>query len=319
MKNILYILLLVNIVFTSCEKEEKYIPSTLTVVEKDPYVSPIGYKWELVDAKVFVTKKLSGGNGQVVSKKYYDHFGTNKNTSNMDIFVPSWLPIDNIIKDVTTFQLSTSGFFTLNDNQQYDYTYTEVKGLNSTIRVNGLENGSARVFSILKATESYMHVEAYLSQASDSQYDYDYYTILEFVKVGGSGVYETYKTPYDFVYSGVWNATPQPNTNDMTGQKWVVTRYNNGLSGNVYPNDTLEFTSQNKYKINGSPLKSYTLTNVTGNNMKSLSLYSFTTLGGDYSGQVMSTFTTDGVINNSNFVDMFNVNNTVTVWMERIQ
>ena len=73
------------------------------------------------------------------------------------------------------------------------------------------------------------------------------------------------------------------------------------------------------YKINGGSLRNYTLTDVTGNNMKSLSLYSFTTLGGDYSGQVMSTFTTDGVINNSNFVDMFNVNNTVIVWMNRIQ
>ena len=53
--------------------------------------------------------------------------------------------------------------------------------------------------------------------------------------------------------------------------------------------------------------------------MKSLSLDSLTTLGGDYSGQVMSTFMSDGQINNTEFHDVFNVNNRVTVWIERIQ
>ena len=104
----------------------------------------------------------------------------------------------------------------------------------------------------------------------------------------------------------------------MSGTTWVVTRYNNGLSGNVYPNDTLNFISNTFYTINGGSNRSYSLSNVVGNNNKSLSLYSFTTLGGDYSGQVIGTFLNDSVINNSQFTDMFNVNNTVTLWMERI-
>jgi hypothetical protein len=53
--------------------------------------------------------------------------------------------------------------------------------------------------------------------------------------------------------------------------------------------------------------------------MKSLSLYNLTTLGGDYSGQILSTFMSDEVINNTEFHDVFNVNNRVTMWIVRIQ
>jgi hypothetical protein len=104
----------------------------------------------------------------------------------------------------------------------------------------------------------------------------------------------------------------------IKGTKWVVTRYNNGLSGNVYPNDTLDFVTDNTYTINGGSQKNYTISNVIGNNNKSLSLYSFTTLGGDYSGQILGSYLSDGQINNAQFKDLFNVNNKVTIWMEKL-
>jgi hypothetical protein len=53
--------------------------------------------------------------------------------------------------------------------------------------------------------------------------------------------------------------------------------------------------------------------------MKSLSLYSFTTFGGDWSGQVQASFITDGVINNATFVDIMGVGTNKKVFMKRIQ
>jgi hypothetical protein len=52
---------------------------------------------------------------------------------------------------------------------------------------------------------------------------------------------------------------------------------------------------------------------------KLLSLYSFTTFGGDWSGQVQASFITDGVINNATFVDIMGVGTNKKVFMKRIQ
>lgn len=313
----LSLVVLISLFTVSCKKEE-IKPGKITVVEDEPNVSPVGYTWELVSAKLFVIKE-NGATGQVVSKTYYDHFGNGQTTSNLDAFVPSTLPIDNITQGSTTWQVGSSGMFTLNGNQQYNYQYNWPTGLDMTLKVIGLENGSTKVITSNKCTNDFFHVKAHISYYSDASYDYEFYTILEFVKVGGSGVNTPYTVPPGFTYGGVWATPNTPNPNDMTNQKWIVTRYNNGLSGNVYPDDTLEFVSQTQYKINNGSLKNYTLSSVVGNNMKSLSLYSFTTLGGDYSGQIQSSFMSDWSITNSNFTDMFNVNNTVTVWMTRIQ
>ena len=312
------LVLVMSVFMVSCKKEE-IKPSQITVVGNEPNVKPVGYTWELVSAKLFVTKK-NGATGAVVSKTYYDHFGSGQNSSNLDAFVPSTLPIDNIVKGSTTWQLGNSGTFTLNNNQQYNYQYSWPTGLDMNIKVIGLENGSTRVITSNDCKNDYMNVKIYESNYSDASYDYNYYTILEFVKVGGSGVSTPYLVTPDFTYGGVWANPNTSNSNNMTSQKWVVTRYNNGITGNVYPNDTLEFVSQTQYKINNGSLRNYSLSSVVGNNMKSLSLYSFTTLGGDWSGQVQSTFINDRVINNALFTDMFNVNNYETrIWMTRIQ
>ena len=163
-----------------------------------------------------------------------------------------------------------------------------------------------------------MKVSVRESYNSDNVYNYNYVSELIFQRENVTPIIDTsFIAGYDF--NGRWIYTdPDPSTT-LSGTKWVITRYNNGLSGNTYPNDTLHFFSYTEYTINGGVPRPYTISNVVGNNMKSLSLYSLTTLGGDYSGQVMSTFMSDGQINNTEFHDVFNVNNRVTVWIERIQ
>jgi hypothetical protein len=167
-------------------------------------------------------------------------------------------------------------------------------------------------------TEDVLIVSIFEQTVTNGNYDWTYYSELTFIKSGTVCNNCVKETKYGYTYSGVWDV-PTTSTTTLSGTKWVVTRYNNGLSGNVYPNDTLEFINNSKYEINGGPTRTYSLSNVVGNNNKSLSLYSFSTLGGDYSGEVIGTFIDDNEINNSQFVDMFNVNNTVTVWMEKIQ
>jgi hypothetical protein len=48
-------------------------------------------------------------------------------------------------------------------------------------------------------------------------------------------------------------------------------------------------------------------------------MYTFNTLGGDYSGFVPDNFIEVGEINSSEFNDLFNTNNTKKVWMIRIE
>jgi len=69
---------------------------------------------------------------------------------------------------------------------------------------------------------------------------------------------------------------------------------------------------------NGSTPRNYSLSSIVGNNNKSLSLYSFTTLGGDWSGQVQGTFINDWVINNALFTNMFVTTPDARIWVVRI-
>lgn len=98
-----------------------------------------------------------------------------------------------------------------------------------------------------------------------------------------------------------------------------MTKYvQNFVSTNT--SDTLYFITATQYKIGNSICKNYTLSGIVGNNMRSLSLYSFTTLGGDWSGQVQSTFINDWIVNSALFTNMFNSNVPDTrIWMTRIQ
>ena len=104
----------------------------------------------------------------------------------------------------------------------------------------------------------------------------------------------------------------------LEGTRWVISRYDRNLTP-YYPNDTLTFTSSNEYTLNQSLLKRrYSIYGVTNTNMSSITFYGLTTLGGDYSGEVLTQSISDGNINNSTFNSIWNTENEVNVWMKRI-
>lgn len=310
MKNLTFntvLLILLTIGFTSCNKQNLEPTSEATVINNPVNVNPIGVSWELYSGRVFV-KNLDNG-----SKLYYDHFGSTKNSSNLDVFLPSWLPIDIITKGSTNWKFNSSNQFVLDGGSSYNYNVNT----NGIFNVYGLENGSARNIEVINSTNDYMDVKVFESNGNDGTYNYSFYTVLTFVRVGFTGTPVTSTVPSGYVYSGVTGGSTTTTTT-LVNTKWVVTKFIQNFVS-TYPNDTIEFVSNTQYKINNSTNRNYSLSNVVGSNMKSLSLYSFTTLGGDWSGQVQSTFINDGVANNSLFTDMFSNSPSTRLWMVRIQ
>jgi hypothetical protein len=302
---IFYVILLTLIVLTSCRKEELPRPNNdNSVVEVETNIE--GATWVLTEGRVYVENIDTG------EKRVYDYFGGGVTSSFMHIFGSTPVVMDSIKQNFTTWTFN-NGTFTLNGAQSWNYTE-----YNDSYNVIGLTGGTARNIRPTHTSEDYITVVTHEAYGSDGTYNYNYYSELGFSRAGTSCTDCQPGIGYGWVYSGVWTYS---GTNEPTirGTKWVLSRYNNGLSGNVYPNDTLEFVTDTKYTINGGSEKVYVVSNVIGNNNKSLSLYSLTTLGGDYSGQIIGSYLDDGFINNAQFVDMFNVNNTVTIWMNRIQ
>jgi hypothetical protein len=303
--NFLYLILALTLTFVSCKKEELKPINDNTVVENNAPFE--GVNWVLSEARVYLENIDNG------EKYVYDYFGGGVTEANTHIFGGyTGVTLDSIKQNYTTWFFQ-NGTFTLNGTDSWEYT-----DYNMTYSPIGLVGGTSRPIEVTHVDDESMTVTYHEAYGSNNGINYNYYSELTFVKAGVSCNDCQPSVGYGWVYGGVWNPSITA-TSSLNGTKWVVTRYNNGLSGNVYPNDTLEFISNTYYTINGSSQRAYTLNGVAGNNMKSLTLYSFTTLGGDYSGQVLGTFIDDWVINNSEFTDMFNVNNTVTVWMERIQ
>ena len=308
MKNIFNILLVSLVIgFTSCKKENIEPINPQTTVDTPANVNPIGYVWELYSGRVFV-KNLDNN-----TTFYYDHFGPNKNSSNLDIFTPSWLPIDIVTKGLTTWKFTSSNQFILDGGSTYNYNVNT----NGIFNVYGLENGSQRNIEVLKSTDNYMDVKVRESVGSDGVYNYSFYTVLTFVKVGFTGIPVLSNVPAGYTYNGIIGGSTSTNTS-LVGTKWVVTKFIQNFVS-TYPSDTLEFISNTQYKVNNSTPRTYNLSGIVGNNMKSLSLYSFTTLGGDWSGQVQSTFINDWVVNNANFTNIMNTNSPSTrLWMVRL-
>ena len=308
MKNwILNIFILSIIVgFTSCKKEPLTPINPQTTVNNPANVNPIGYIWELYSGRVYV-KNLDNG-----STFYYDHFSSNKNSSNLDIFISSGLPFDIISKGITTWKFTSSNQFILDGSSIYNYN-TNINGI---FNVYGLENGSARNIEVLNSTNNVMNVKVYESNGNDGTNNFTFYTVLTFVKIGYTGTVTEYNVPSGYTYSGVVGNPSAATT--LVNTKWVVTKYVQNFVTQL-PNDTLYFISTTEYTINGSTPRNYSLSGIVGNNMKSLSLYSFTTLGGDWSGQVQGTFINDWVINNALFTNMFAQTPNTYVWIIRIQ
>ena len=328
MKNYRILLLILGLTIFSCNKEiitpegkkpniinGPTVPTDTTIIGDttmpEEFIQDsliLGHLWTLVDGRVYVENLEKG------YKNVYDYFDGTTNVASMSLFDPSIVLMDKIEKNMTTWYFSDDKF-TLNGQYVYDFEkkYNQFNEL--ILKPYGLVGGTSRPTIVVDADNTHMKVTLRESYNSDKVYNYKYFSELIFKRVNVTPKIDT-SFIGDYLYNGRWVYTNIDPSSPLSGTKWVILRYNNGLSGNIYPNDTLNFISSTEYKINGVA-KPYTLSNVAGNNMKSLSLYGLTTLGGDYSGQVMSTFITDGVINNSEFKDLFNVNNRVTVWIKR--
>ena len=261
--------------------------------------------WVVHSARVYL---FNMDNGQ---QEYYDHFDSTKSVSNLDLINGSALPIDTIEKNVTKWHFDDNGLFTLNDTLQYNYWL-----YNGTYSIIGLENGSARPLVIRSFGDDHFTTEVYEAYQSDGTYNYNYYSVVTFLRQGATCSNCVPAPDAGFTYQGTISPTPAA-VNDLIGTSWVITRYDQGVTP-YYPNDTLDFTDFNSYTINGGAERNYSYSGIVGNNMKSLDLYDFTTLGGNYSGQVLSTFVDDWEFNNATFSAILGPPGTVQMWGTRI-
>lgn len=288
----------------SCKKEE-IKPINNNVVTNDTIYEFMDIDWVLSSGRLYV-QNLDNGD-----KDLYDHFSNTQIQSNLDPFNGSSISFDGITKDVTTWRFTASNFI-LDGSNFYEFTHS-----GNTISVIGLENGSARPITIIDLNNTSMTVKVNECYVSDNGVNYKIFSTLTFVKQGQVCNSCEPNAISGYTYSGVFsnNSTTQ---NSIVGTKWVVTKFYDGFSNN-YPNDTLYFSSNTQYTINGGNYKNYTLSNNIGNNMSTLTLYGFYTIGGDYSGMVPNSFVSDGQINSVSFTDIFNTNNDKLIWMTRIQ
>lgn len=306
MKTIIFILTTcVFASFISCKKTEIAVPQIIQNTTDVPLDDPAGIIYVIYDATLYV-KNLSSG--QIA---YYNHFGSGITLSSLDPYSGPHVALDTIIQNGTTWLFNTNGYFTLNGTHPYPYQNYEY-----TKNVYGLENGSSRQITILRSTSDYMNVSIYDSYVTINNVDYEFYTILSLKRQGYTGSTVQEPIAYGSIYSGVISSNTS-NPQNLTGTSWVITKYISQLS-TVITTDTLNFTSATGYNINNGANRTYQLSNITGSTMKSLTLNGCTTLGGDYSGQVIGSFQSDGYINNAYFTNLFNSNQTVRVWMYKL-
>jgi hypothetical protein len=247
--------------------------------------------------------------------KYYDHFGVNKNTSNLNIFELSTLPFDIISKGITTWKFTSSKEFIINNNNTYQYTVNSLGIFN----LYGNEIGSGRNIEVLKSTEEYLIVKLNTQYGNDGVNNYRFYNVLIFVKQSVIATPVNNSVPNGYQYSGVIG-NQQQNPVTLSGQNWVVKGYGTAF-GNMTNNltDVINFTSSFEYTINNDGIvRKYVLQSSFGSNSYNLILYDCDVLGGSYSGFIIKTFNQTGVINNAQFVDVFLNKPKIYVWMERL-
>lgn len=300
----LFFILNIFLIF-SCKKEPVAKPNNNNVAVNDTIYEFMDIDWVLVSGRLY-TENLDNN-----ERKVYDHFDATQLQSSLDPINGSAVSFDDITKDVTTWRFTASKFI-LNGFNFYDFTHS-----GQSMSVIGLENGSSRPITIIDIDNKSMTVKVNEDYVSYNGVNYKIFSTLTFIKQGQTCNNCEPNTISGYVYSGVF-ANVGPSQNSIVGTKWVVTKFYDGFSNN-YPNDTLYFSSNTQYTINGGTYKNYTLSTNIGNNMSNLTLYGFYTIGGDYSGMVPSSFVSDGQINSVSFTDVFNTNNDKLIWMTRIQ
>lgn len=104
----------------------------------------------------------------------------------------------------------------------------------------------------------------------------------------------------------------------LIGTTWVLTHLQIGFNTTL-PIDTIKFIDNTNYKINGGSNRTYQLSSGIGSNSKTLTLNSHFPFGsGNYSGEVASTFISDGVMNNVEFKNTQTTSSTVRAWFTKI-
>lgn len=165
-----------------------------------------------------------------------------------------------------------------------------------------------------------------------------YLSILTLVLLGLTSCEPDYETNYsqdDYVYETdsivhvdeiysdggtLPNWSPTFGTNDLVGTKWVIYRVREGYTTTT-TSDTIEFTTDTKYTVNGvgHTFRTYNYSGITGSTNYQLNFNQLLTLGGsNYSGQVSLLFIEDGMIIGNEFHDLQNVSLVYRVWMRKI-
>jgi hypothetical protein len=154
----IYIILLFTIIIScfSCKKDE---PKTHTVEGK----------WLLINGEVYIENMDKGG------VMYYDHFSATKPNSAMDLSGAN-LPIDFISQNKTTWEFEKE--FKLNDSMTYEVAYERY-----SIRIYGLENGSARVLMIDSITDNFVRFTTGERRQNIGGTNSAYFSKLSFSKI----------------------------------------------------------------------------------------------------------------------------------------
>jgi len=98
--------------------------------------------------------------------------------------------------------------------------------------------------------------------------------------------------------------------NELVGTKWVLTYLQIGFSTPPLSVDTIYFVNNTEYTINTGAVRTYQLSVGVTLSSKSLTLnYHYPFGSGNYTGEVASTFVSDGVILNTEFL---NTNSSTT-------
>jgi hypothetical protein len=123
---------------------------------------------------------------------------------------------------------------------------------------------------------------------------------------------------WKYTYKGTLPNWGGSTNNELVGTRWVLTKVVTAFATS-YPNDTIEFVSNNQYKCNFYALRTYTLTAGVASTNKTLTLNYFLPFGGShYSGEVGQYFVSDGQINNAEFKNIQNSTATVRAWFLKL-
>lgn len=120
-----------------------------------------------------------------------------------------------------------------------------------------------------------------------------------------------------YTYGGTLTGTGGQ-TNPLVGTRWVLTKVVSAFA-TEYPNDTIEFITNDDYVLNQNAQRPYTLSLLPSSTNYELTLKYFMPFGGShYSANVGYYFVDDGEINNAEFTNIQNTTSTIRAWFTKL-